>query len=131
MRRANPVPGDRIVDANVHGAWSERVVDYVYTGVNAEDRERPAEDRNPQATDSAVEESISNGENLNIFDHVVTSSRIRISFEGRISGKVNNRFSPEMGLPFADAEPSAVPWRFAFNADGCSVDQGLSVWVSI
>src|SRR5579864_2270627 len=108
MRGANPVPGHRIVDANVHGVWSEREVDYVYTGVNAEDRERPAKDRNPQATDSAVEESISNGENLDIFDHVVTSSRIRISFGGRINGTVNNRFSPEMGLPYADAEPAGA-----------------------
>jgi hypothetical protein len=36
------------------------------------------------------------------------SSRIRILFGCGISGKLNDRFSPEVGLPYADAERAAA-----------------------
>src|SRR5579859_4635738 len=109
MRGTDPVPGHCIADANAYVVWSERVVDDVDTGVNAEGRLRPTQDGNTQATDSAVEESFSKAENLYIFDHFLMFSRIRISLEGRTSGKVNDRFSPEMGLPNADMEMAGAP----------------------
>jgi hypothetical protein len=46
---------------------------------------------------------------------------------------VNDRFSPEMGLPYADAETDAAgatPQGLEVNADGWSVLQSLPVSVS-
>jgi len=47
---------------------------------------------------------------------------------------VNDRFFPEVGLPYADAESDAAgaaPERFDLNADGWSVLQSLPVSVSV
>ena len=47
---------------------------------------------------------------------------------------VNDRFFPEMGLAYADAETDAAgaaPERLEVNADGWSVLQSLPVSVSV